>query len=331
VKKALLIFAAVLLPASLPAGPRPSGCPPPQPKTPAKPTPEGRALAYLAEEVPRWSKENNCFSCHNNGDGARALYVAVRTGHTVPAKALEDTSRWLGKPERWDHNGGEGPFSDKLLARIQFGAALVEAVDAGLVKDRQALGQAAELVAQLQQKDGSWQVDADSAVGSPGTYGPALATHFARRLLRRADAKKYHDAIQKAGGYLHGRPVKTVLDAAVALLELEGSEEKEAGGRRRECLALLSTAQAKEGGWGPYPKSAPEPFDTALVVLALSRCGEAKEVKEMLRRGRAFLVETQERDGSWRETTRPAGRESYPQRLSTCGWATLALLATSGR
>jgi hypothetical protein len=317
----------VLLPASLPAAP--DGPPPPKP--PAESTPEARALAYLVEEVPRWSKENNCFSCHNNGDGARALYAAVRLGHKVPAKALEDTSRWLGKPERWDHNGGEGPFSDKLLARIQFGAALVEAVDAGLVKDREALGRAAELVAASQQKDGSWQVDAESAVGSPGTYGPALATHFARRLLKRGDAKKYRDAVEKAGAYLRGRPVKTVLDAAVALLELEGSEEKEAAERRRECLALLGTAQAKEGGWGPYPKSAPEPFDTALVVLALSRCGDAKEVKEMLRRGRAFLVETQERDGSWRETTRPAGRESYPQRLSTAGWATLALLATAER
>jgi hypothetical protein len=318
----LLLLCATVLPGLLRAAPD---------SPPDKTTPEARALAYLAVEVPRWSRENHCFSCHNNGDGARALYAAVRLGHTVPLQALEDTSRWLAKPDRWDHNGGEGPFSDKLLARIQFGAALAEALDAGLVKERQALGQAAELVAGLQQKDGSWQVDAESAVGSPATYGPALATHFARRLLQRADAKKYRDAIQKAGAYLRGRPVKTVLDAAVALLELDGSDEKEAAERRRECLALLRSAQAKEGGWGPFTKSAPEPFDTALVMLALARCGEAKEVKEMLRRGRAFLVETQERDGSWHETTRPAGRESYPQRLSTTGWATLALLATSRR
>ena len=30
--------------------------------------------------------------------------------------------------------------------------------------------------------------------------------------------------------------------------------------------------------------------------------------------------------GRWTETTRPAGAESYAQRLSTAGWATLALL-----
>src|SRR5712692_3193613 len=105
-------------------------------------SPEDRALAYLSREVPRWSVENKCYSCHNNGDAARALYVAARLSHPVPAKALADTSRWLTHPDRWDHNGGEGPSSDKGLARIQFAAALVEALDAGLVKDRRALAQA---------------------------------------------------------------------------------------------------------------------------------------------------------------------------------------------
>ena len=38
----------------------------------AKSTAESRALAYLASEVPRWSRENKCYSCHNDGDAARA-------------------------------------------------------------------------------------------------------------------------------------------------------------------------------------------------------------------------------------------------------------------
>src|SRR5437588_8958798 len=93
--------------------------------------PERRALAYLAQEVPRWSRENKCYSCHNDGDAARALYTAVRLGCSVPPKALRDTSGWLVRPQQWDHNGGESPFSDKKLARIQFAAALAEGVAAG--------------------------------------------------------------------------------------------------------------------------------------------------------------------------------------------------------
>jgi hypothetical protein len=48
----------------------------------------------------------------------------------------------------------------------------------------------------------------------------------------------------------------------------------------------------------------------------------------MIQRGRAYLLSSQQGDGSWPETTRPRGAESYAQRLSTTGWATLALLAT---
>ena len=54
----------------------------------------------------------------------------------------------------------------------------------------------------------------------------------------------------------------------------------------------------------------------------------------MIVRGRAFLLTQQQPDGSWIETTRPPGNVSYAQRISTTGWATLALLATrepSGR
>src|SRR5262249_30118388 len=148
--------------------------------------PEQRALAYLAREVPRWARENKCYSCHNNGDAARALYVAVRVSHPVPMNALDDTSRWLERPQQWDHNGGEGPYSDKKLARIQFAAALLTALDAGLVKDRQALVRAAQLVVEQQEKDGSWQVDAFGAIGSPVTYGSCLATYQARRILQSA-------------------------------------------------------------------------------------------------------------------------------------------------
>src|SRR2546426_2310157 len=94
-------------------------------------TPEERAIAYLAREVPRWSADNKCFSCHNNGDAARALYTAVKLSYRVPAGALDDTSAWLATPDRWDQNGGEGPFSDRRLARIQFAAALRTAVETG--------------------------------------------------------------------------------------------------------------------------------------------------------------------------------------------------------
>src|SRR4051794_4492104 len=92
-----------------------------------KPTPEQRALAYLNVEVPRWHAENHCYSCHNNGDGARAMLAGKKAGFIVPEASLADTQLWLDQPENWDHNGGEGGFSDKVLARLQFARTLAEA------------------------------------------------------------------------------------------------------------------------------------------------------------------------------------------------------------
>ncbi len=292
-----------------------------------RPGPEERALAYLAREVPRWAVHNRCYSCHNNGDAARALYVAARLGRRVPPEALADTTRWLARPAGWDRNGGEGPFNDRKLARLQFAASLVEAADAGLVKDGTALERAAERVAGHQEEDGSWVTSADGAVGSPTAYARALATYLARRTLARADGKKYERAIARADAWARRAEVRTVPDAAGVLLILGRATDDAAQDQRKSALALLRKGESREGGWGPYVRSGSEVFDTAVAVLALASQPDGEGVREMRRRGRAYLVSAQQEDGSWTETTRPPGAESYAERLSTTGWATLALLA----
>jgi hypothetical protein len=63
----------------------------------------------------------------------------------------------------------------KPLARLQFAAAVHDAVEAGLL-DRASLDAAAKALAEDQQPDGHWKVEEELAVGSPVTYGPVLAT-----------------------------------------------------------------------------------------------------------------------------------------------------------
>ncbi|MBL8792749.1 MAG: hypothetical protein JNM56_02465 [Planctomycetia bacterium] len=289
---------------------------------------EARGLHYLAREVPQWSAENKCYSCHNNGDAARALCVAQRLHFTLPAKTLDDTLVWLTKPAGWHKNGGDVEFKDDALARIQFAATLVEALQAGLLKDKAPLLTAAELIVKDHHRDGCWQGGFPGDVGSPVTYGAPLATWQAREVLRFADARKYGDAIARADRWLLQAPVERVLDAAVVLHSLHGRTDRVAVERRQQCLATLRKGQSKDGGWGPFVNSSPEVFDTAIVVLALASAPPDSDTAGMLRRGRAWLVREQKADGSWPETTRPTGGDSYAQRLSTTGWAMLALLST---
>jgi hypothetical protein len=286
--------------------------------------PERRAVAYLSQETPRWYAENHCFSCHNNGDGARALFLAVQRGYAVPASALQDTLRWLRDPAGWDHNPGNAGFSDKRLARIQFAAALAEAWRTGYTRDRNAVSRAAESLVREQESDGpflgSWKIDTGGVAGAPATYGSALATYMARRTLEIADARRFAQHVGRANQWLSSTQPQSVLDRAAILLALPDSAPKH--------LSALLAAQTSDGGWGPQPHAPAEAFDTAVALLALHGVRDLHNVAAALERGRAFLVKFQLADGSWPETTRPAGFTSYAERISTAAWAVYALLIT---
>ena len=287
-------------------------------------TPEDRAIAFLAREVPAWHAENRCYSCHNNGDGARVLYIAHRLGWTVPAESLRDTDEWLSVPSGWENNRGDQSISDKKLARLQFAAALVEGVESRIIQDRKTRTDAAAIIARDQHPDGSWQVDSETSAGSPITYGAALATAAARNVLIRADAGHFQSAIARAGDWLRQLPVNYVPEAAGVLLGLPDEHQ-----RLREMIEFLRKTQAGNGGWGPALHSPAEPFDTALALIALENLAGRQDVAAMTSRGRSWLIGAQLPSGAWPETTRPAGGQSYAQRISTTAWATLALIVTS--
>jgi hypothetical protein len=291
-------------------------------------TPEALAIAYLAREVPRWHTKNNCYSCHNNGDAAHALYLAKRQSYRVPDGVLEDTTLWLSHPEKWNHNPGDPGFSDKSLERIQFAAAYLSALEAGVIKDRKPLLRAAERMAADQKDDGCWKIAEEANIGSPTTYGACLATWQALRVLKNADPEQFEKRIARAERWLRAKPVENVLHAAGILLAVEREDDEAARAKKEQCLELIKRGEAKQGGWGPYVNAFPEPFDTAVVLLALS--GRPAH-RDMTGRGRAYLIRTQRADGSWIETTRPAGAQSYAQRISTSAWATIALLTTRPR
>jgi len=285
------------------------------PPDPSPSVPEARAVRYLAREVPQWPVKNKCFSCHNNGDAARALHEARRRGLPFDPAALASTDQWLRRPAGWKDNGPPVEYSDKKLATLQFAHAL-----AASDGPRDSLVPAAEQLRGLQEKDGSWAVDADGLPGSPVTYGRLLATVVARRVFIAADRERFAEAIDRADRWLDSRTPVLVLDAAALLYGGRGDVDR--------CLEIFRRGQTGDGGWGPYVTSPPEVFDTALVLLGLAAHRDRPGAAEMIRRGREFLVRSQHPDGSWPETTRPPGADSYAQRISTTGWALLALLAT---
>jgi hypothetical protein len=301
-------------------------------------SPEERAVAYLARETPRWYQENRCYSCHNNGDGVRALYAAAARGYRVPPAALTDTTAWLKRPGNWDHNRGDPAFSDKKLARIQFAASLAAAFEAGLVRDRRVVVEAAQSLLRYQESDGSWQVDAAADLGSPVTYGSFVASWLVREVLtlaaNKSDASGLREAVVRLDRWFLNSKTTAVPDLAAVALALRGSNEPAAREKRLQAVKQILRSQSSDGGWGPYAGAPAEPFDTALALLALSAAngaGAPAETAAKIAQGRAYLIAKQLSSGGWPETTRPPGGRSYAQHISTSGWATLALIKTSAK
>jgi hypothetical protein len=283
-----------------------------------------QAVRFLEKEVPAWPRDNRCFSCHNNGDGARALYEAKRKGIRVSDGALNDTSSWLERPDKWEHNKGDPGFSDQRLANLQFAATLFTSSKSQTF----ALISAIKKIAADQMPDGAWHIDEESRVGSPTTYGPNLATFIAWQLLDKSNEPEARKAADKAKRWLAQAPAQNIPAAAVFLLTF--GNEGSAADKTKSCLELIENGQGRDGGWGPYVDAPPEVFDSALVLLALSEL-KRPGFQERIARGRDFLIRSQEPDGSWPATTRPSGGTSYAQKISTTAWATQALLKTAPR
>jgi hypothetical protein len=158
-----------------------------------------------------------------------------------------------------------------------------------------------------------------------------LATGLCHGVLVDARDPQLKEAVTRAELWLARRDPQTVLDAASLLA---APRYHAAAEQRASCAKLLQNGQSESGGWGPYVTSPPQVFDSALTLIALARLRQRSEGQDadalnaQIRRGRDYLLATQHSDGAWPETTRPAGGDSYAQRVSTTGWATIALLMT---
>ena len=191
-----------------------------------------------------------------------------------------------------------------------------------------------------QRPDGSWRLDSSDSLGSPATYGTALATAFARRTLAASRLPAFDERIARAERWLGRAEVSNVPDAGAILMAFADSSVTRVPDNWRAALDLLKKGQGRDGGWGPYLTSPAEPFDTAIATLALQgltrRASRAEptftrtSLTDAIANGRAYLIRQQLTDGTWNETTRPPGQTSYAQRVSTTAWVLLALLETRG-
>ncbi|MCA9184955.1 MAG: hypothetical protein KDA99_05025 [Planctomycetales bacterium] len=285
-----------------------------------------KAIAYLQREVTAWPQQNDCFSCHNNGDGARALIHATTHGWPVPSDTLAATVGWLNEPDAWTRKNEALPLDDTDLALYQFTATAQAAAVAGIPVKRASLLTACRSLAALQTEEGSWPAAKNALVGNPTTYGTPLATTLVTRCLQQTDARTFAAPVSQARSWMRQQRPRNILNAAALLGYCAEETDAEWKELQEHCRELILAGQHDDGGWGPFANVGSEPFDTAIVLLAFNLSNNRDSLGTVSARARDYLASTQNKDGSWPETTRPANGESYAQRISTTAWCLTALL-----
>ncbi len=283
-------------------------------------TPERRAVAFLSVEVPKWARENKCFSCHNNGDALHGLLTAAKAGELADRKPLADTLAFLASPERWDANGPDGPFKDTKLRGFNLPprwpppSTPACRSSAGTGESRRIGGAAAIARRQLADRRARQHRLARH-------LRPALATATSIRTLSAADRRRTPCRWPRlaAGSKRPSpktcsmprprcwrwlrRPVTRCRQCASAAPCCCAKVNRRTAAGARSSIRRLKCSTRPWSCW-PWPAQQP-----------------TSELSAFIARGRKYLLAEQSPDGSWPATTRPAGADSYAQQLSTTGWA----------
>jgi squalene cyclase len=108
----------------------------------------------------------------------------------------------------------------------------------------------------------------------------------------------------------------------------------------KDAAQRLAADQRADGGWGQLPTLESDAYATGQALFALYEANALKPADPAYQRGVAFLIDTQQADGSWQVKTRALGFQPYfesgyphgqDQWISAAGgaWATAALALTA--
>jgi Ankyrin repeats (3 copies)/Squalene-hopene cyclase C-terminal domain/Ankyrin repeat len=306
-----------------------------------------RSLPLIQRGTATWNQRRRCTSCHHHPLMFRATAVARRQGFAVDARLLDaQIQRARDETVRFEANAREslareaGVLSESLRfgGDASFGIPwfLSRFADARLPLAHE---QEALLLARMQLKDGRWR---HGPARVPIESSDFTATATAIRSLQvygsPGDAPELNSGIERAVAWLRSATPVTTDDKAFRLFGLHWSNVDPAV--IRDAVALLRREQHPDGGWAQLAGLNSDAYATGLVLVALHEAGEVSPDDPGYQRGVKYLLETQERDGSWLvhkravpvneyfESGFPHGKFQFISYAATC-WATMALSYTA--
>lgn len=280
------------------------------------------------------AERKECFTCHNQGLPILVLAAARKRGFAIDDEGLKAqlrfTADFLAK-NREKYRDGRGQAGQTFMA----GYALWALEQGGWPAD-DVTEAVVEYFLKFQADDDHWKCHTHRP--------PSEASHFTANFLGLQALRAFSTADQQERAaarrgqvrnwLVHANPV----DTEDRVFRLRALRVAEAPAEVLETATQeLLDAQQPDGGWAQTADLASDAYATGIALTALHQAGGLSADDERARRGRAFLLQAQQEDGSWHVASRsepfqtyyesgyPHGEDQFIS-ITAGSWATLALL-----
>jgi hypothetical protein len=290
-----------------------------------------RGLDFLEKDALQWKndKKRACATCHHGTMTVWALTEARSQGFAVRSESLQEIAQWTkGRFVVGNLDAPKGGPKENISMAPVYLSLVAQVVPKQESLSTDELKRIAGYLARWQEADGSWNLP-DQSLAVPFAESREVLTLLTSLALgaQSADPKvdsPFRASRERAADWLG----KTPPAASTQALALRLLVDVRRGAVRKVLqpgIDALVNRQGTDGGWGQEKGLASDAYATGQALYALSLAGVAADRRE-IQRGVAFLLGTQQADGSWPMKKR--GKVSSNPAIVYFGstWATLGLM-----
>ena len=294
-----------------------------------------RSLPILSAASGRMLTDGGCVACH--------------------AQPLTGVAVNLARSVGWTTGSAEGDSTQALTTLTANASGLLQLRDGGGLPDTlvyasfllaaagtppgRGTDALVSYLAAKQRPEGNWK-------GTGATRAPMQDGNFSRTALSiraltayatPARAAEYKSRVERAATWLAAQAPVSTEDRVMQLLGLHWANADAAARQKR--MQQLRALQRGDGGWAQTPHLESDAYAAGQVLYTLRQLG-VSAADPALQRGAAFLLRTQQEDGSWHVKSRamkiqPYFESGFPYEhdqwisQAATAWATMALTVTA--
>lgn len=266
-----------------------------------------RAIPLLQKAGEGYIRQRGCFSCHHQGVPIVALEAVRQHGFTVDQSALEAQVKHTvadleGNVALYKSNQGQPG------GVVRAGYSIWALAASGRKADDTTSAVSAFL-AQRDAAQGFWRAGSNRPPSEASNFTSTFLALYSLEVYPPADAAKAEERRTHAREWLLANPSKETEDRVFRLwsLKLAQAQPADLAAAGKE----LRDTQRPDGGWAQLPDQESDAYATGSVLVALAETGQLAPADPAFQKGVAYLLKTQEPDGSWHVVSRSKPFQPY--------------------